>query len=445
MVNLPKEIADRLKILRSEHSHYVSVKILKGKHYAFEVTSKWNKDLQKSQTITHYLGRIMPDGTFIGATHRNYKGTLSAEKTIQTHETTQGKYDKIIIKNLSMNGRMSIPLLSKRLDLSITNTRYWANKIENLYGIRYFAEIDTERLGYVGYFIFIKFNAEVPRYEEIKQSIESEAYIQLAAFTSGEYDLILYILTKSPMELAYLIYNLRAKSAFNKYPSFWYTTPNYSRSHTIPLRDNFFEMLRNNIWHRTKEKPRPNDTDITEREYNILRELSSEGSIGFDKMDKKYRYGKGISRYAYTRLKEKGILKRVTINLERLNLKYTGVLFIDFMDMLQFKKTRSKLLLEAIKDTGVVNKYSLANDTGIPEGFLMVMPVFNEDELITTEDKIRQQIKGIRLRKLIVTKIILGSFCFRKFDMTYTNQYRLLVEEYKLIKEDKKTDYESDN
>ena len=47
MVNLPKEIADRLKILRSEHSHYVSVKILKGKHYAFEVIGKWNKELKK--------------------------------------------------------------------------------------------------------------------------------------------------------------------------------------------------------------------------------------------------------------------------------------------------------------------------------------------------------------------------------------------------------------
>jgi DNA-binding Lrp family transcriptional regulator len=439
MVNLPIEVAECLKRLRSEHSHYVAVKVIGGKHYAFEVTSRWNRERKRSVAVTHYLGRIKNDGTFVPAHHRH--NTETAATANNGPEIAEDKYDKAILTNLSMNGRMPTPALAGRIGSSAASTAYWRNKTEEKYGIRYFAEIDTEKLGYMGYLVFVKFNDKIPHYEEIKQSIEGEATIQLATLTSGEYDLVMYVLTTGPKDLAYLIYNLRANTPFSKYPSFWYTTANYFRSHTIPLRDEFFELLEKRVWHRTKEKPRPGETDITEREYNVLRELNANGSIGFGEIDKKYGYGKGASRYTYIKLMEKGVLKRVTVNLTRLSLKYIGFLFLDFVDISQFKKVRAQLLLEAIKDAGVVNKYSLANDTGAPEGFLMVMPVFTGDDAITTEDEIKRKVKGIRFRKLIATKTIIGAFCFRRFDATYTNQYRLLVEEYGLLKDVKRQDY----
>ncbi len=439
MVNLPTKVAECLKRLRSEHHHYVAVKVIGGKHYAFEITSKWNAGKKKSVAVTGYLGRIKEDGTFVPACHRQNVGP-AAERN-NGPEALEDKYDKTILRNLSMNGRMTIPALAGRIGLAATSAGYWVKKAEEKYGIRYFAEIDTEKLGYIGYLVFVKFNDKIPQYEEIKQSIENEAAIQLAVLTSGEYDLIMYVLTTAPRDLAYLVYNLRANTPFSKYPSLWYTTANYFRSHTIPLRDEFFGLLKGRIWHRTREKPRPSETDITEREHNVLRELNLNGSAGFGDIDKKYGYGKGTSRYTYMKLKEKGILKRITITLGKLPLKYTSFMFVDIVDLSLFRKARPQLLLEAIKDTGVVNKYSLANETWIPESFLMVMPVFAEDDLIATEDEIKRKITGIRFRKMLVTKMIIGSFCFRKFDTAYTNQHRLLVEEYKLINESMRTDY----
>ena len=79
---------------------------------------------------------------------------------------------------------------------------------------------------------------------------------------------------------------------------------------------------------------------------------------------------------------------------------------------------------------------------GIPEGFLMCMPIFSDNDLIYTEKNIQEKLKGIRLRKLIITNIVVGSFCYRRYDNNYTNQHKLLVEEYKLIKEVEKINYE---
>jgi DNA-binding Lrp family transcriptional regulator len=442
MANLPKEIAECLKRLRKEHAHYVAVKVIKGRHYAFEVMGRWNKERKKNATITNYLGRISPNGTFMPAHHRNCP-PLSSEIRQQTNpEPEPGKYDGIVLRNLSMNGRMPIDMLAKRMGVSLTSARYHISKIEERYGLRYFADVDIEKLGYLGYFIFVKFRDSMPTAEEIRGIVDDEPHIQLAIMTSGRYDLVLYILAKSHRDVVYFLYELRSKSALNKYQSLWYTTPQYSRSYTIPLRDPFFRLLEDRIWHRTRERPRPESSDITEREYNVMRELCMNGAIDFARIDGKYGYGKGSSRYAYSKLRQRGIIRRMTITISRPPIKYTAMLFVDFANMVSFDKTRQNLLFETIADGKLMNKYAFAVDIGTPQGYLMVMPVFIEGELALTEGHLMKMIKGVRLRRLIVTENVVGSFCYRNFDPAYTNQYRLLVEEYKLIKPQISTSYE---
>ncbi len=235
---------------------------------------------------------------------------------------------------------------------------------------------------------------------------------------------------------------MRVETRLNSYPSLWYTTPYYSRRHIFPLRNEFFKLLKEKVWKRTKEKPRPESGNLTEREYNILLELNGNGSENFVDIDKKYGYGGGTARYIYIKLKERGILSHITVTLEKLPIKYTAMLFLEHVEMDKFRKTRQNLLIETIKDTGLINKYALTGNIDTPHSYLLAMPVFTEDDLISTEEALKKNIGGIRLSKTIIIKNIVGSLCYRRLDNTYTNQYRLLVEEYKIIKPSRQLNYE---
>ena len=315
--------------------------------------------------------------------------------------------------------------------------------LEEKYGIKYIPEIDVSKFGYFGYMAFVKFRDKMPQLEEILKALESESRIQLVLLTSGEYDLIIYFLSNDHKDVAYFIFKLRSASIFAYYPSDWYLTPHYT-ANFIPLRDNFFELLKNKIWHRTKNTRKLESGDLTEREFNVLRELNKNGAINFTELDAKYKQGAGASRYTYLKLKEQGILKRLTISMNNLPIKYHSVFFTSSFYGVKFNKTRPNLLLDIIKDGPIINKYVQISEIGIPSGVMLVMPIFNDGDLKKTEDYIEKKVKWITFKKLVVTDIPIGSFAYRRFDKMYTNQYKVLVEDYGLLKAQDKVDYEYD-
>jgi len=105
---LPMAVRNAAKRLRQTSEHYVSVKVIRGKFYAFEVTTKRDAAANKNKTITFYLGSIRLDGTFVPARRRGQKREeitviptelLAPEKHIDPKETT-------ILQALSMNSRI---------------------------------------------------------------------------------------------------------------------------------------------------------------------------------------------------------------------------------------------------------------------------------------------------------------------------------------------------
>lgn len=104
--------------------------------------------------------------------------------------------------------------------------------------------------------------------------------------------------------------------------------------------------------------------------------------------------------------------------------------------------TRPYLLLDIYKDIpSPTSKYVYASNIRIPVGGFLVLPIFNDDEIQTYTEGLRKWVKGIELETLIITNVIVGSLCYRKFDNHYSRQYRLLVEEYRKLKPEKVIDY----
>lgn len=355
------------------------------------------------------------------------------------------RIDLEILKILSMNGRATMDFIGERVGLSKHPTYRRVKALEEKYGIRYLPEIDVSKFGYLSYVAFVKFRNKRPNLNEIKKSLENEPHVQLVLLTSGEYDLIIYFFSNDHKDVAYFIFRLKTTTIFGDYPSDWYFTPHYGASAAsfVSIRDSFFELLKDNLWHKEKTRRRQDAREVTEREFNLLRELNRNGAINFTEVDTKYNQGFGASRYAYQKLIERGILKRMTISMTNLPIKYHSIFLTGSFYGNKFKKTRPYLLLDIINDGPIVDKYAYVSDIGIPAGVMLVMPVFNDTSLKETEDYMENKIKWITLNTLIVTAIPIGTFAYRRFDKTYTNQYKLLVEEYKLLKYNKKIDYQN--
>ncbi len=107
-----------------------------------------------------------------------------------------------------------------------------------------------------------------------------------------------------------------------------------------------------------------------------------------------------------------------------------------------FDSSRAKLLEEIISNgSGPVSKYTLVGDIEMPHSVLFAFPVYADNQLEAAEEYINTTIGGVHVKTMIITSIVLGSFCYRRFDKEHTNQYRLLVEEYRTYKPSVKTDY----
>ncbi len=349
--------------------------------------------------------------------------------------------DLHILQILSMNGRATLDFIGTQVKLRKHPVYRRIKLLEEKYGIRYLAEIDIEKLGYSGYIAFVKFRNKIPDMRHIRSALEKEPHVQLVLLTTGKYDLIIYLVSQSHKEMSYLIYKLRTETSFADYPADWYFTP-YFTQNDIPIRNEFFQLLEKKIWRRTKDKKRPESNDIVEREFILLKELSKDGSMNFTELDKICGFKQGASRYPYYKLRMQGILKRITISMDKLPIKYNAIFLLNDYYGKKSVRSRFNLLKELIMDGPIINKYVQNNEIGAPAGALLIMPIFNDSDLKLTEDELKRKAWGIDIERFIVNEIVVGSLIYRRFDRTYTSQYRLLTEEYKLLKPEKKIQYD---
>ncbi len=225
----------------------------------------------------------------------------------------------------------------------------------------------------------------------------------------------------------------------------WNITPNFDAYCFIPFREKFLELLGyENSYGSVSLKVK--NANISEREKKVLKELNKDGRMSFTAIDRKYSLNHGASQYAYYSLVKKNILRRITITETNLQIKYNVIFLSQIIYGGIASSTRTSLLLDIYEDTTTsTTKYAYASNIGVPIGGFLVLPIFKDDELQTYAEKLVNGVKGIDLRTLIITNILIGSFCYRKFDNTYSRQYRLLVEEYRVLEPVKIISYNNIN
>ena len=448
---LPESIEKTVQRIRREYGHYVQAKFMHGKYRLFEATSIYDPEKKKPKKVTRYLGWITEDGVMIPARHNDLKTKIfnkleeDTEKKIKELEESlkeaekrnyeEGirkknteKHERDILRALSMNARITVPELAKVTGLGNTAVNYHLKNLERKYDIKYMLELDIEKFGYMNYIAFVKFKDKRPTYGEMKSQLEAISYIQLAITTKGIYDLVIFLVVEANTEARTTLYKIM-NMAFSDYEVNWSITPTYPTFGFIPLRDQFFEILKEKVWTRTKERPRPAHDEITEMEYNVLKAMNNNAAADFTSIDKEIGADTGRSNYAYHQLTKRGIIKRSTISMQIPQL-HEVIFLTHSVIYADFSSNRDKLLLDIINEKYQgYDSYSLTCDITSPAGGLMISPVATK-EIEIKEEQLKKSVKGITVETLTTTGMPIGSLNHRLFNKKESSQYEILISGY---------------
>lgn len=343
--------------------------------------------------------------------------------------------ESTLLTALSMNGRASLTLLGNMIGINKESTYRRVSILEKKYGVRYLAEIDVEKLGYLKFIILVKFHNQIPNVNEVKEAVLKEPRVQLAMMlTGGEYNILFYALAEDNSNIQEVRYNL-VKDKLSGYDAEWYVIPFSETYNFVPLRDDFIDILKDRLLkgHISKRSTSADKSkQILKREFAVLRELNTKGATEFTEIDKKYDFDRGRSQYSYYKLKDDEILKRITLTMQNIPVKYIGIIFMDIINYGKFSKTREKLLKNMIENYKIpLNKYVLIGDIGEPFGLVFFIPVFSDGELEKFRESL-SKIKGVKIKSYVSIETLFGELCYRRFDNSYSQQYNILLNEYKV-------------
>ncbi|MDE1856987.1 MAG: Lrp/AsnC family transcriptional regulator [Candidatus Micrarchaeota archaeon] len=440
---LPERVSAALEVLKREYNTYLEVKLIKGRYCLFEATSRYDRGLGRSRKITKYLGRITEEGILIPVRHRQPTQKQIAQAIAREEALTKleglhmapsseegmGEYDDRILMNLSMNGRISRNTIADRIGLKRTATEYQIRKAEQRYGIRYLAEADVNKLGYLEFVILIKFRDRQPSPDEIREALKGMPMVQLCAILKGDYDLIIYILTENDLQVTNERFRQIRSSVFVKYSAEWKIKFAHTAYGYIPLRDEFFKMLEEKVWRRTKESPRPKPGSLLYSDYAVLKELSADGSRQLSLIDAKYGFPKGRSQYVYHKLLDNGMLRRVTINMKGVPVRQDAVIVMERVNLDRFNKRQADWRRDTISyGPHPTNTFSLIIDIWDPDGSVRIAPLYSGESVDRLVEHLKQVSEGAEFSSMVITEVLIGELCYRRFDNRYSAHYKYLVE-----------------
>ncbi len=448
MGQLPEKVAETLTELKKKHPHSLSVKFIRNGYYVYEEYTKWDRLLKRRISYGIYLGKIEEDGKLVPPRRKNQRtaGIKTIEGYIKNRDKEAAEQNKAvendenirILSALSANARISMEEIGKKVGLLGQTVNYRVKNLEKKYDIKY--TIDTYaafNFGFYRYLITVKFKDQKPDLEGIKKVLEKEPRVQLAVSAKGEFDLLIYVLFENPTVLENWLYALRKDEIFSAYRSVWNVSYFLIGHGVIPLRDEFFDIIKERVWHRTKETPRRRYGEIFQREYAVLRALNKNGIEKFNDIDKEYGLRKGIADYTFHELVDKNVIRRVTISMQNLPIKYLAIIEVKQVNMKRFFESRKEYLLYFLKENDMLtNKFPIIGDMGSPYGSFIILSVYDDGDLEKTEEDLKRIVKGVEIRTTIISSVILGSICMNKLETKQINLYNLLINEYKMSEEE---------
>ncbi|MGC8688405.1 MAG: hypothetical protein ACP5RQ_03345 [Candidatus Micrarchaeia archaeon] len=441
MEKIPTKVNEVLEKLKNKYKARLSLRSYKNNFYLYENKIVLDPLTGKKKIIKpFYLGIITKTGEFIPAQNRRV-GRLELSKYENARlelSSLVSEQEAVILRNLSMNARIPRTLIAKRIGATENTT---IKMIENLtvrFNIQYIIEPNLRSLGFSRYLMFIKFEDKIPKVDEIKKVFENDPRVLLVATLNGRYDLLVYFFLETEEQLLKFVYKWQ-ENIFPNYSYRSYITPFSQVYGGAVMREPFFELLKERVWHRTREQPSKLPWQLTESEYKVLKELNKDALKPLSEIALQYGLsGSAATSYIFERLLKRNFISRTTITMTDLPIKYYGLFFIEIIDRdLYYKHERIQLIKEELLfQYPWINKYTLVGDISIPIGEVYIAPILNENDFFDYKEQL-SMFRSVKVDVMLITNILIGSIINRNFDNLYSSEYKLLVEEYGIKQEEK--------
>lgn len=448
----PEPVKRRFRAMQDDLPYKVTLVEVSGHYYLYKLVSELNDKtgryrLRRGQCI----GKITDNGVYVPSKIRSELDIETAKavilanggKVVMPRERQQTfdyngiqltEQEERILTCLSMNARLTAPQIGKIVGMPAEQVTSKVKHLENLLGIKYVADIRLDPLGYSHFVILVKFQGEIPNPKFLQEELEKEPHVLFAAFTSGSYDLIIFIVAKTSREVTTTAFELNKLPSLRKFTAKWFTSTFIMSYGYLPLRDEVFKLLQDDVWHRTKETSKPESNQLTNNEFLFLRELNKSAVSPISDIERNAKLQRGNGRYLLERLKKRSIVNTATVTLRKLTVKYNAGILSNIINEELFAKTRPSLLKQIIEEDNefIINRFSLIGDIAVPRGFILFTPVKQEGELEAAVSKLNDFIKGIESETLVISHILVGTgLLYRRFDNTYSSQCERLATIFK--------------
>ncbi len=341
-----------------------------------------------------------------------------------------------VLKILSVDGRVSSNEIARKLSIPKTTAYNLLNETIEKYGLKFVPEINIEELwkyefmklgrraskssvmektlesmpsiGFEEYMIFIKFLNKVPGEEFIKNAIESSYIPQFVARLHGEYDLVIYAVTRNYSELDKFAIMLSEK--LGKY-NFTFTANKIIRTFGFfPLRQEIFEQL--NIFDNYKK---------------LLSDLNKNGRRPFSEIVAKKDKEQSQITYIFDRLHKSGILERISYYETKPANVVSGLVQMKITNSSSFVNKKNNWLKNMVssgKDNHIY--YTFMCDILNPHGGLIFVNFNNSEQIDKFLENLSKHLPNVDINYTPLTNILLGHLGIRNFDMVHSQQYKML-------------------
>jgi len=319
------------------------------------------------------------------------------------------KVDAAIIEGLSEDSRAYLKTIAERAGCSIQTVSNRLNKLYPALGLRHSVEINLPKAGFpLQFFVKAKLS-EGTSFDSssFSEAVSSIPFVQFAALTKGDFDLLLWCVARSNEEyLGAVEWPLRMR--FDRFFSDWSSHPVlHNRAGFLPVDNSLVELM-----------------DVPGRKKTLLKLLNNDSRMALTDLSKKLMVTEPTSEYHLKRVKP--FVKRFTSFFEGKG---------EFMHLVRFIQSKgteeeyqvygrrvSKMYLKS--DPRLFNRMVSASAVS---GGMDVVFIENFTSLEDNEAYTEQLVGyGSIVRKhasAIVTKVLKGMLPIRKVDYSRECKY----------------------
>ena len=316
------------------------------------------------------------------------------------------EFDQIsnqVLKEICMNSRETVANMARKLKSSRNSVNRRLKFLEDELKLKYVVELNERELGLIyNYIIRVKLKKSLDR-NTLLNYLKQDPVAQFAAFTKGDFDLVIYTTAKT--HIAYCEWEYWMRYLLKDYIASW------KSAHFLASRHGFFPLHENIL----------SAIDISSPRKEILLLLTRNSRVSLKELADKIKLSHPTTKYHITRLEKSGYIKRFTTIMQKPPKPIHLMLFMNYNFAKGFEKRNEKVraLARTESEPIAMNKCSFAASVAGTADEFAVMS-FDElaeaNELVKEWEEIEKE-DEVKIENAIVTQVVYGSLPFRTMDI----------------------------